>query len=163
MYAFARCTALTNVVFEDEGSMVMTERLVVGIGAFQECTSLKSVKFSTTLGNSVMSMTGGKTGIVVYTTAAIAENAFKDCRNLTTVTFPSDTSNINVAMSAFDGTQVRVPDEMLVPGSSGTDYGGGKADWQDGGSNLFGIDGCLICKDKAPNCTKYNPHKGIFV
>lgn len=160
MYAFARCTALTNVVFEDEGSMVMTERLVVGIGAFQECTSLKSVKFSTTLGNSVMSMTGGKTGIVVYTTAAIAENAFKDCRNLTTVTFPSDTSNINVAANAFEGTQVRVPDEMLVPGSSGTDYGGGKADWQDGGSRMFGIDGCSNC---GSTCKTYNPHKGIFV
>ncbi len=154
MYAFARCTSLTNVVFEDEGSMVMPERLLILIGAFQDCTALKSVKFGDTLGDKQIQLAGGKGGLMTVTKAAISENAFSGCKSLTTVIFPDDVSKISVASSAFDGLSVKLPSNLtIVNGSQGVDYGGGKMDWQDGGSNVLTING---------KTTGYDPHNGIF-
>jgi len=168
MFAFARCTALQNVIFEDEGSLLIPERLIVSIGAFQECTSLKSVKFGTTLGNLSQQIASEKGGMMTFIRTALAERVFLGCEKLTTVTFPEDVSKIYATTSTFvifdDGkvkTEVPIAANLtIVDASSGTDYGDGKASWDSYTSANFGIDGCIREEGK---CEKYNPHNGLYV
>ena len=47
----------------------------------------------------------------------------------------------------------------MVDGSMGTDYGDGKASWNNGDLRIFGINGCGSCG----NCSAYNPDKGIYL
>lgn len=159
MYAFAR-SGLINLVFEDETDIIMAEKLLIDIGAFQECASLKSVTFGNTLGNFEVVKPMPKGAPMKATVAAIAENAFYGCRALAMVTFPKDTSKIFVVNGAFEGTNARVEGVTMVDGSMGTDYGDGKAFWSNGDLRMFGIDGCGNCGDK---CTHHNPAKGIYL
>ena len=160
MYAFANCTALTNVVFEEETNIKMTETLILSIGAFQNCYNLQTVTFAKSLSNISISVPGGKGEMMTAITAAIAENVFMNCSSLTKVTFPDDTSNIYAAQSAFEGLRVDTGSIMIVTGATGVDYGGGKADWQDATSRMFTIDGCGSC---SKSCKFYDPHNGIFL
>jgi hypothetical protein len=171
MFAFARCTALQNVIFEDEGSLLISERLIVSIGAFQECTSLKSVKFGTTLGNLSQQIASEKGGMMTFIRTALAERMFLGCENLTTVTFPEDVSKIYATTSTFvifdDGkVKVEVPitaNLTIVDASSGTDWGDGKANWDSYTSANFGVDGCLSSYCQKSGCEKYDPHNGLYV
>ena len=160
MYAFAR-SGLINVVFEDETSIIMAEKLFISIGAFQECRNLTSVTFGNTIGNFEVVKAMPKGAPMKALVAAIGEYVFKDCGNLSKVVMPKDTSKIYVASTAFDGSNVRVDSlgVMVVDGADGTDYGDGKASW---GSmaRSFNIDGCgMGCSD----CKYYNPDKGIYL
>ncbi len=159
MYAFANCTSLENVVFAEETDIKMVDRLVVLMGAFYNCSSLKSVTFGSTLGNISISVPGGKGEMMTASLAAISDNVFYGCRSLTTVNFPKDTSNVYAAQSAFDGLKVDTGSVMLVAGSDGIDYGGGKADWNNSTLSLYTIDGCTNC---TKGCEYYDPHNGVF-
>lgn len=160
MYAFANCTSLTNVVFEEETNIKLTDNLVILIGAFHGCSNLTSVSFASTLGNISVSVPGGKGGMMTATLAAIGDNAFAECSSLKTVTFPKDTKDIAVAESAFAGLKVDVGSVQMVSGSDGVDYGDGKADWRNNTLRYFTIDGCTNC---SKGCKYYDPHNGIFL
>ena len=158
MYAFANCTALTNVVFQEEADVTMSESLIISIGAFQNCVNLKSVTFAESLGNISVTVPTYHGSLMMAATAAIGENVFSGCTALTTVVFPNDTTNIYAAESAFSGLNVDVSSITLVAGATGVDYGKG-LDWQDASSRIFTINGCGTCGD---SCKHYNPHNGIF-
>jgi hypothetical protein len=160
MYAFANCTSLTNVVFEEETNIKLTDNLVILIGAFQGCSNLTSVSFASTLGNISVSVPGGKGGMMTATLAAIGDNVFAECSSLKTVTFPKDTKDIAVAESAFAGLKVDVGSVQMVSGSDGVDYGDGKADWRNNTLRYFTINGCTNCSN---GCLYYDPHNGIFL
>ena len=165
MYAFARCTSLQNVIFDNNESVVMPEKLFLDIGAFYECTALKSVSFSAALGNSVTQLAGGKGGLMSFIITAIAEKAFYGCRELTTVTFNGDISNVYVTNTSFEDTNVRLPDTLtIVDGSMGTDYGDGRP-YYDTWGIYFGVEKCecKYCQEYCEKgCTHYDPHKGVF-
>ena len=154
MYAFAR-SGLQNIIFEDESGAIMPERLLISIGAFYECRNLKTVKFGNTLGNMTTTIAGDR-GMQTFTIVAITDNAFYGCGSLTSITFPRDTSNIWATANAFGS--FRVSGIELMEGVYGVDYGDGKANWERE-NTCFTVDGCT----QGDTCTKYNPHKGIFV
>jgi hypothetical protein len=163
MYAFARCTALTNVVFEEVGKEI-SEPLLLEIGAFYECSALKSVTSNGALRSVSVSLPGGKGTTITYTQTAIAENAFYGCTALTTLNFAGGAS-FEYADSAFDGLNVTLPmGAVMVASSMGVDYGDGSIDWNSYYSTAFGVDGCLssatACKD---GCEFYDPHNGVFI
>ncbi len=159
MYAFANCTSLENVVFAEETDIKMADRLVVLMGAFYNCSSLKSVTFGSTLGNISISVLGAKGTVITATLTAIGDNVFQGCTALTTVNFPTDTTNIYAAQSAFDGLSVDVGSVTLVAGSDGYDYGDGKVDWSNSTLSYFTVDGCTSCTN---GCAYYDPHNGVF-
>lgn len=164
MYAFARCTSLQNVIFDNTESVVMPERLFLDIGAFYECTSLKSVTFNSVLGNNNIKIAGGKGGMMTYTITALAERVFYGCKELTTVTFMGDLTNTYVTASTFEGTNVRLPAELtIVDGAFGEDYGDGRPYWSAtwSGDN-YTIDGCAYCAKNGRKCTFYDPHNGVM-
>ena len=73
--------------------------------------------------------------------------------------FPADTSKIYAPESAFADAPATIS-ITITRGSDGTDYGDGKADWQNAPTNVFNIEGkCPFCGDA---CEYYNPHNGVF-
>jgi len=160
MYAFARCTALTNVVFEAVNGTEIPEPLLLEIGAFYECSALKSVTFNGALRSVSISLQGAKGDTVTYTQAAIAENAFYGCTALTTLNFAAEAS-FEYAATAFNGLNVALPTgAVMVDGSTGEKWGEDETYWYVDNADYFGVDGCLLCKD---DCEFYDPHNGVFI
>ena len=163
MFAFAR-TGLENVVFEEEGTIKMTEKLIICVGAFQECMSLKTVTFGSTLGDISMSVPGGKGGMMQVAVAAISKNAFYGCKSLKSVTAPKGTGAVSASSAAFDGTGV-TPEGIAIVGGSFS----GESGWQENTQIDYRIDGCYSWNDgirdfsKHYNCKYYDPHNGIFL
>ena len=159
MYAFANCTSLENVVFEEETNIKLTDNLVILIGAFQGCSNLTSVSFASTLGNISVTVPGGKGTMMTCILAAIGDNVFAECYSLKTVNFPKDTSNINAAQTAFADVKVDTGSVTLVEGSDGRDESG-RLSWTNNTLRYFTINGCTSCSS---GCKYYDPHNGIFL
>lgn len=167
-YAFARCTKLERVVFEEaKDNTTFVEPLMILIGAFTDCTALESVQFSSALGNVSYSLFDGR----AYSNSgmsAIHARAFKGCKALTEVTFADnyDFSKMTVVENAFaDSTSLRLPDTITyISGSCYQEMSkGDKVDfscdtWPD---ENFQIYGCKYHGDKGQlaSCPFYTAYK----
>ena len=112
-YAFARCSNLESVVFEEEGVATFTEKLIIKVGAFTDCTKLQSVQFSSALGDIRITVDDGRSA-TNYGAAAIHARAFDGCTALTNVKFADgyDFSKMTVVSSAFADCKVELPSEI---------------------------------------------------
>lgn len=94
-YAFRECTRLQEVVLES-GSGVHT----LNEGAFYNCTSLESFKFTSSMAKVGKEAFAGCTALATITFAetekplAFGESAFMNCSSLTTVNLPANVSEI---------------------------------------------------------------------
>lgn len=165
-YAFARCYNLQSVVFEEEGVATFTEKLVIKIGAFYECTSLQSVQFSSALGDAKLSIADGKM-TSNYGTAAIAARAFQGCTSLTEVKFADgyDFTKMTVVYNAFEGCKAELPKEisyidasMYSEDSKGDEVFFNCSCWADSNYQVYG---CKYHGDKGQleQCTFYDAYK----
>jgi hypothetical protein len=165
-YAFARCTNLESVVFEETGIATFSEKLIIEIGAFTDCTSLQRVQFNSALGDVRISIVDPKMSSN-YGSAAIHARAFAGCTALTEVTFPEnyDFSKMNVVYDAFADCKIELPSEInYIDGSMYTEMAkGDKVDfscdtWIDQNYQVYG---CKYHGDKGQttSCTFYDAWK----
>lgn len=166
-YAFARCTNLESVVFEENGVATFTEPLIIKIGAFTDCISLQSVQFSSALGNVSISLFDGR-AYTNHGAAAIQARAFAGCTALADVKFADnyDFSKLAVVRSAFEDCRLlTLPAEITyVAGSSYQEMSkGDKVDfscstWVDDNYQIYG---CKYHGDKGQleQCTFYDAYK----
>ena len=114
IYAFAGCTSLTNVVFEETGVGTFQTPVMLQIGAFYECTSLKSVKFSSHIGDYKTFVTMKGSEMPVWR-IAVQNNAFYGCRELTEVVLNGSFKNgVSFAETAFKDSGFTVPKEFVI-------------------------------------------------
>ena len=119
IYAFAGCTALTNVVFAETGVGTFQSPVMVQIGAFYECTSLKSVKFSSHVGDYKIYVTMKGMEMPVWR-IAVQNNAFYGCTALTEVVLNGSFKNgLTFAETAFEKSGFTMPKDYVV--ASGTE------------------------------------------
>jgi hypothetical protein len=114
IYAFAGCTSLTNVVFEEKGAGTFQTPVMLQIGAFYECTSLKSVKFSSHLGDhkTFVTMKGSEMPVWLL---GVQARAFSGCRALTEVVLNGSFKNgISFSEKAFENSGFEIPKDFVV-------------------------------------------------
>ena len=114
IYAFAECTSLTNVVFEEKGAGTFQTPVMVQIGAFYECTSLKSVTFSSYLGNyhTYTIMKGSEMPVWLL---GVQARAFEGCSSLTEVVLNGNFKDgLSFSATAFDNSGFKVPDSYVI-------------------------------------------------
>ena len=134
IYAFANCTSLTNVVFEETGAGTFQTPVMIQIGAFYQCTSLESVKFSSHVGDykTFVSMKGSDMPVWRI---AVQNSAFEGCRSLTEVVLNGSFKNgISFAETAFKDSAFEIPKDFVVePGTEMCEDRGEKMcnSWED--------------------------------
>lgn len=166
-YAFARCTNLQSVVFEEDGVATFAEKLMLKVGAFYECTALESVQFNSALGDVVVSLVNERMS-ENYGAAAIHARAFAGCTALTNVSFPKDFdfTKMTVVGSAFqDCKALQLPKEInYVDASMYQEVAKGDqvmlsaSCWAD---TYYQVYGCKYHGDKGQltSCTFYDAYK----
>ena len=125
-YAFYKCTSLTSVTLNDDGSLIqimnnafrgctgLTEIIVpnsvttIGADAFNACTSLTSLTLSSSLVNINSSAFSGCTSLVGTLTipsavTQIGSNAFKNCSSLTALDLTNANALKTISSSSFTG------------------------------------------------------------
>ena len=127
-YAFARCSNLVSVVFEETGVATFSERLIIKVGAFMDCRKLQSVQFNSALGDIRLSIVDGKMSSN-YGIAAIHGRAFDGCTALTEIKFAEgyDFSKMTVVNGAFEDCKAELPKEInYIEGSMYTEMAKGE-------------------------------------
>ncbi|MBR2341009.1 MAG: leucine-rich repeat protein [Clostridia bacterium] len=166
-YAFARCTNLQSVVFEEEGVATFSEKLMLKVGAFSGCTNLQSVQFNSALGDIRVSIISEKMNSN-YGAVAIHARAFEGCTALTDVKFADnyDFSKMMVVYNAFaDCKSLKLPDTISYADASmyeelakGDKVAFSYSCWADDNYQIYG---CKWHGDKGQltSCTFYDAYK----
>ena len=112
-YAFQNCNKLTSLI---------TTGGSVGNSAFKGCTNLKQLTFdknTTSIASNIASGCTALTNVTINGATSIGANAFKDCKNLTTVSM-GDSGVKSIGDYAFFGcsslTEIVIPKETTTIG-----------------------------------------------
>ncbi len=110
VFAFANCTSLTNVVFEEKGVGTFNAPVMIQIGAFTKCTSLKKVVFSSALGDYRSSFLNEKGLDTPVGIIGIQVRAFDGCTALEDIVMNGTFKDgITFAENAFANTRFEMP------------------------------------------------------
>ena len=125
IFAFANCTSLTNVVFEEKGVGTFNAPVMVQLGAFTNCTSLKKVVFSSALGDYKSSMLNEKGLDSPVCVIGVQVRAFDGCTALEEIVMNgSYKDGITFAENAFANTKFEMPKGVAT--SRYSDFGEGR-------------------------------------
>jgi hypothetical protein len=145
-YAFARCTNLESVVFEETGIATFSEKLIIEIGAFTDCTKLQSVQFNSALGD--MYVETVERDITSHGASAIQARAFAGCTALTEVKFAEnyDFTKMTVVTSAFANSRVELPKGVVfINGSFYSGLNSGRPNVNTTIDQYNQLGGCSCC------------------